>query len=84
MRVGELEIALVNVGGTVYAFEDVCPHAYALLSEGFVEDDEIECPLHGARFEISTGKCLAAPADRDLQTFAVRIDGDDVYVQAEG
>ena len=84
VRVGELEIALVNIVGTICAIEDVCPHAYALLSEGFVEDDEIECPLHGARFEISTGKVLCAPADRDLQTYPVRVDGDEVFVQVEG
>jgi 3-phenylpropionate/trans-cinnamate dioxygenase ferredoxin subunit len=80
-RVGELEIALVRVDGMIHAFEDVCPHAYALLSQGFVEGNEIECPLHAARFEISTGKVLCPPADRDLQVYPVRVDGDDVLVQ---
>lgn len=82
-RVGELELALVRVEGTIYAFEDVCPHAYALLSQGFVEGDEIECPLHGARFEISTGKVLCPPADRDLVTYPVRVEGEDVLVRVE-
>lgn len=79
-RVGEVELALVRVDGTVYAFEDVCPHAYALLSQGFVEGDQIECPLHGARFEIPTGKVVCPPAERDLRTFPVRVEGDDVLV----
>jgi 3-phenylpropionate/trans-cinnamate dioxygenase ferredoxin subunit len=79
-RVGELEIALVRVDGAIYAIEDVCPHAYALLSQGFVEGNEIECPLHAARFEISTGKVLCPPADRDLLTYPVRVDGEDVLV----
>lgn len=80
VSIGELEIALLRVDGTIYAIEDVCPHAYALLSQGFVEGSEIECPLHAARFEIPTGKVLCPPADRDLQTYPVRVDGDDVLV----
>ena len=83
VRVGELEVALCRVDGAICAFEDLCPHAYALLSEGFVEGGEIECPLHGARFEIATGRCLAPPADRDLQTYPVRVDGDDVFVEID-
>ena len=83
VRVGDLEIALVRVDGEIRAIEDVCPHAYALLSEGFIEGNEIECPLHGARFEISTGRCLAPPADRDLVTYPVRIDGGDIYVEVQ-
>jgi nitrite reductase/ring-hydroxylating ferredoxin subunit len=81
VRVGDTEIALVRVDGALYAIEDVCPHAYALLSQGFVEGNEIECPLHAARFEISTGRCLCPPADRDLRTFAVRVEGADVLVE---
>ena len=75
-----LQLALCRVDGNVYAFEDICPHAYALLSQGFVEGGEIECPLHGARFEMATGRCLTPPADKDLRTFPVRVEGDDVYV----
>jgi|SRR5581483_5738143 NAD(P)H-dependent nitrite reductase small subunit len=77
---GNVQLALCRIQDNVYAFEDVCPHAYALLSQGFVEGGEIECPLHGARFEIASGRCLAPPADQDLRTFAVRVDGGDVYV----
>lgn len=84
VRVGEQDIALCRVGDTIYAFENICPHAYAMLSDGFIEDNEIECPLHAARFEISTGRCLGPPADRDLATYPVRIEGDDVFVEVEG
>jgi 3-phenylpropionate/trans-cinnamate dioxygenase ferredoxin component len=82
-QLGDKPIALCRFDGKVYAFDDVCPHAYALLSQGFVEGNEIECPLHGARFEIATGKCVAPPADSDLKMHDVRIDGDDIYVSAE-
>jgi NAD(P)H-dependent nitrite reductase small subunit len=83
VNVGDMQIALCRVDGTIYAFENVCPHAYALLSDGFIEGNEIECPLHAARFEISTGQCLAPPADRDLVTYAVKVEGDEVFVGLE-
>jgi 3-phenylpropionate/trans-cinnamate dioxygenase ferredoxin component len=75
------EIGLFRVEGKVYAIEDICPHAYALLSSGFVDGDTVECPLHQATFHIPTGKCTAAPADRDLATYPVKVDGDALYVQ---
>lgn len=80
---GNVQLALCRIEGKVYAFEDICPHAYALLSQGFVEGGEIECPLHGARFEIASGRCLAPPAEEDLRMFPVRVDGDDVYVSVD-
>jgi nitrite reductase/ring-hydroxylating ferredoxin subunit len=80
VRVGDLQIALCRLGDRIHAFENVCPHAYALLSDGFVEEGEIECPLHAARFEIATGRCLSPPADRDLVIYPVRVEGDEVYV----
>ena len=80
VRIGETQIALCRIGETLHAFENVCPHAYALLSDGFVEDGEIECPLHAARFEIATGRCIAPPADRDLAIYPVRVVGDEVFV----
>ena len=64
-----------------YALEDVCPHAYALLSQGFVEDGQVECPLHEATFDIRTGKCLREPADRDLHVYPVRIIDDEVQLK---
>jgi nitrite reductase/ring-hydroxylating ferredoxin subunit len=83
VEVGERRIALCCVGGAVYAIENVCPHAYALLSDGFIEGNEIECPLHAACFDITTGECLAPPADRDLVTYKVKVEGDDVLVEVQ-
>lgn len=79
--IGGKELALYFIDQTYYALADVCPHAYALLSAGFVEGDSVECPLHAALFHIPTGKCLTPPADRDLATFPVRVDGDDIYIE---
>jgi 3-phenylpropionate/trans-cinnamate dioxygenase ferredoxin subunit len=52
------------------------------LSDGFIEGNEIECPLHAACFDITTGECLAPPADRDLVTYPVKVEGDEVFVEA--
>ncbi len=82
VKLGDTAIALYRLDGQVHAIDDVCTHEFALLSQGFVEDGAIECPLHAARFDIATGRCLAAPAERDLRTYPVRIDGNDVYVSA--
>lgn len=79
-KFGELEVGVYRLGDQYYALEDVCPHAYALLSQGFVEDDEIECPLHGAKFHIPTGKCTKEPGGRDLKCFPIKIDGERIFV----
>ena len=74
-------IALTEIDGRVHAISDTCTHEFALLSQGFLEAGEIECPLHAARFDVRTGRCLAGPAMQDLETYEVRIEGDDVYVR---
>ncbi len=81
VKIADKEIGLYKVGGEVYAIEDVCPHAYALLSSGCVDGDTVECPLHQACFHIPTGKCTHPPAERDLVVYPVRIDGNRVFVQ---
>jgi 3-phenylpropionate/trans-cinnamate dioxygenase ferredoxin subunit len=73
-------LAIYRVDGNYYALDDVCPHAYALLSGGFIEEDRVECPLHMAVFHIPTGKCLGPPADQDLATYPVKVDGEDIYI----
>jgi nitrite reductase/ring-hydroxylating ferredoxin subunit len=66
-------IGLYLLGDQVHAIEDVCPHAEALLSQGFVENGVVECPLHGAQFDIATGKCLVEIGERDVRCFPVRV-----------
>ncbi len=73
-------IGLYCVDGKIHAVHDVCTHEFALLSQGWQEGRIIECPLHQARFDVVTGKCLAAPARDDLALFPVKLDGDDVLV----
>jgi len=73
-------LALYNVDGRIYATDEICTHAYASLAEGFLDGETIECPLHGAAFNIKTGEALTPPATEPLATYAVRVDGDDVLV----
>ena len=63
VEVGGNPVCLYNLGGTLYATQDVCTHAHASLAEGFIDGDCIECPLHQALFHIPTGKCTSPPAE---------------------
>ena len=80
MQVEDVHIALYNIEGEIYATHNICTHAYAYLSEGWLEGDIIECPLHGGRFEVKTGKGLGAPITCDIKTLPVRIEGGDILV----
>lgn len=77
-------VALFNVEGEFFAVSDVCSHAEASLSEGDVEDDVVECPLHGARFNVRTGKNLSLPALFPVAQYEVKVEGDAVFVAAKG
>lgn len=78
---GERGVGIYELDGRIYAMEDVCPHAYALLSQGFIQDGTVECPLHAAIFDIKTGQCVDGPGGRDLETYPVQIEGENLYIQ---
>ncbi len=81
---GDGSVALCrSQGGDVYAVEDVCTHDDGPLGEGELEGFAIECPRHGARFDIRTGEVLCLPAVVPIRTFPVRIEGGEVYVEIE-
>ena len=82
-KLGDVPIALYRLDGQVFAIDDVCTHEFALLSQGFIEGRIVECPLHQAKFDISTGKCLAAPATVDLNRYAVRIEAGEIFVSLQ-
>ena len=71
--VEDTEVAVFNINGRFYAVEDVCTHDGGTLADGDVEGHEIECPRHGARFDLRTGEVTAPPAYEDITTFPVRI-----------
>jgi len=73
-------LALFNVDGTIYAVEDVCTHDGGPLVEGKLDGYEIECPRHGARFDVRTGKALRMPAFEPIDTYQVKVEGEDILV----
>lgn len=78
---GGRAIALFNVEGRFHATDAICTHAYARLVEGYIEDDMVECPLHGGQFHIPSGKALCAPASEPLRTYAVREEDGELAVE---
>ena len=79
-----LYVAVFNVGGTFYAIEDICTHDDGPLADGDLHDHEVECPRHGAHFDVRTGKALSMPAVVDVAWFPVRVEGDAIQVDIEG
>lgn len=75
------QIALFRLGDRIYAIDDACTHEGGPLTDGFIEGEEVECPWHGARFNIRTGAPCCPPGEQALKTYNVRLSGDDVEVE---
>jgi 3-phenylpropionate/trans-cinnamate dioxygenase ferredoxin subunit len=80
-EVNGVPIALFHLPAGFFAIGDTCSHEEASLSEGFVEDDVVECPRHGAQFEIPTGRNRSLPATRPVPSYRVVVEGEDVCVE---
>jgi naphthalene 1,2-dioxygenase system ferredoxin subunit len=83
VEVAGRSIALYEVDGNIFATDNICTHAYARLSDGWLDGDLIECPLHAARFDVRTGKVLDAPATEDLKIYPVRLVDDEVQIKLD-
>ena len=81
VSVGNELIAVYNLGGRFYATSDICTHQQANLSEGYIDGENIECPLHQALFHIPTGKALSEPASADLKTYPVKEANGFIYIE---
>lgn len=84
LDVGDQRIAMFRIDQSVYALADRCSHAEASLSEGDVFDGEVECPRHGATFDLATGDATALPATKPVPTYGVRVENGDVYLEVAG
>ncbi len=84
VEVGDEPVCLINLDGEFFALNDVCTHQDASLSDGEIVGDEVECPLHGGAFEIRTGQPTAFPVVVPVETYRVRVVGDEVQVAANG
>ena len=73
-------ILLANVDGRICAVDDTCTHEEASLSTGVLKGGLVKCPLHGSRFNVCTGKALEEPAEENLRTYAVRLEGGRILV----
>jgi len=79
-EIGDLHLALYHVGGQFHATDNICTHAFALLTDGWLEGHVIECPLHGGQFDVTTGAALCEPAECALKTWPVRVANGEVQV----
>ncbi len=78
---GSAVLALYRVGETLYATDDCCTHQQASLSDGYLQDDTIECPRHQGIFHIPTGRALSPPVTEDLRVYPVRVERDRVWIR---
>ncbi len=81
IRVGRRDLLLCNVDGTLFAIADRCTHAAWTLADGELRNGEIICSLHGATFDVRTGRATGAPATKALGTFPVRTQNGRILVQ---
>jgi 3-phenylpropionate/trans-cinnamate dioxygenase ferredoxin component len=81
--VGQIPVAVVRSEGEIFAIYDVCSHANVALSEGEVEDETIECWLHGSRFDLVSGRPIGLPATEPVPVYPVKIDGGQVLVAVD-
>ena len=78
-----LYIAVFNVGGAYYAIQDICTHDDGPLADGELDGFEIECPRHGARFDIRNGSVKQMPAVIPVQWYPTRVENDAIQIGLE-
>lgn len=77
---GRTPIAVYDVDGEVFATHNICTHGLANLSDGYLEEGQIECPLHQGLFDVKTGEAKGAPCVTAIKTFPTRIEEDRIFV----
>ncbi len=83
--VNDEPVGIYNIGGELFAIGDVCTHEDFSLSDGeLIEDHEVECALHGSRFDLRTGLALCLPATGAVPTYKVWVDNGDIKVEVAG
>ena len=83
----DVDIAVVNFEGEIFAIEDVCSHAEVPLTDGEVDEVDgaptIECALHGSCFDLRTGEPTNLPATEPVPVYPVRVEGEDVLIDVD-
>jgi len=80
-KIDKEEIVLANINGKFYAIRDVCTHEGGPLSEGKLEGKIITCPWHKGKFDITSGEVVSPPPKVKVETYEVKVEGDDIYVR---
>src|SRR3972149_11941592 len=83
VRVGDASVGVANVDGEFFAFADVCTHDDGPVAEGELDGYQIECPRHGARFDIRSGAGQLLPAVTAIPVYPRRVEGDEIQVKPE-
>jgi 3-phenylpropionate/trans-cinnamate dioxygenase ferredoxin subunit len=83
VRAGKKEVVLCNVGDVYYCIDNLCTHDEGPLGEGELIGENIECPRHGAQFNVKTGEVMAMPAVVPISIYPVRTEGDQIIVSLE-
>ena len=83
VQAGGRDLAIYGVDGDVFATDNICSHGNARVCDGFLEDFEIECPLHQGRFDIRNGKAMCEPLTEDIRAYPVKIENGRVWVELE-
>ncbi len=81
VHVDDEPVCLANVDGEFLAVSDVCSHEYVLLHDGWLEEEDIECPAHGSKFNLRTGAVDNLPATQPIAVYEVKLEGADVFVR---
>ncbi|CAN5633384.1 Rieske 2Fe-2S domain-containing protein [soil metagenome] len=77
------DVVVIRWEDEIYALEDNCSHQDFPLSDGSMENGQIECVFHGAKFDVRTGKATQLPAIKPVRTYPVRIEGDEIFIQLD-
>ena len=83
VQVNGKRLLICRVEGKFYAIDDTCTHDDGPLADGLLDGHEIECPRHGARFDVRSGKVLCLPAAVGIGSYPVTVEGDTVRVQVD-
>ena len=73
-------VLLVNVDGAIWAVSETCPHEEGPLSEGYLDENRVECPWHGSNFDVTDGKYIDGPASAGLKVYPTRVEGDAILI----
>src|SRR5687767_324354 len=73
------DFAVYNVSGEFFAIDDSCPHRGGPLGAGFLENDQVYCPLHGWAFNVKTGECLSNPS-KPIRSYPTRVENGEVHI----